>query len=230
MSTETRGLPPRIPLIGRTDDLAAVQEWLGKASVVTVAGTGGIGKTALATVVADAVAAHYADGVMFVDLAKISEPLFIPAALALALGFTAGGEDPLAEVIHAQEGQRKLLLIDNCEHLLPSIAGVIDRLSTGLEGVRILPTSREPLRIRGEHMYLWLRDTGSRDTLTTHALNDHAGARRLTLFGVGAPPLSSEPSPTLGQHNQEVLSRLLGLTLKRITVLADAGIIGDRAV
>src|SRR5262249_3729158 len=120
---------------------------------VTVVGTGGIGKTALATAVAHAVVVDYHDGISFVDLAKIFAAEFIPAALAFALGLRASAEDPLAEVIHALEGQQKLLLIDNCEHLLPSIAGVIDRLSTSLEGVRILTTSREPLRIRDEQVY-----------------------------------------------------------------------------
>jgi predicted ATPase/DNA-binding winged helix-turn-helix (wHTH) protein len=147
------GLPPKIPLIGRVNDLAAVQERLSKNSVVTVAGTGGIGKTVLATAAAHGVAARYPDGVSFIDLAKISAVQFIPTALAFALGLTTGGEDPLAGVIHALEGQRRLLLIDNCERLLPAIAGAIDRLSTNLEGVRILATSREPLRIRDEYVY-----------------------------------------------------------------------------
>jgi predicted ATPase len=145
--------PTKIPLIGRADDLAAVRGRLSKGPVVTLVGTGGIGKTALATAAAHAVAADYPDGISFVDLAKISAAEFIPAAVALALGLRTSGRDPLAEVIHALEGQRKLLLIDNCEHLLPSVAGAIDRLSTGLEDVRILATSREPLRIRDEHVH-----------------------------------------------------------------------------
>ena len=150
---EARGLPPKITLMGRTEDLTAVQACLSKRTVVTVVGTGGIGKTALATAVGHAVAADYADGISFVDLARISTAEFIPTAFALALGLRTSGDDPLAEVIHELTGQRKLLLIDNCEHLLPSVAGVIDRFSTSLESVRILATSREPLRIRDEQIY-----------------------------------------------------------------------------
>ncbi|WP_292364374.1 winged helix-turn-helix domain-containing protein [Mesorhizobium sp.] len=153
ISIGTVGLPAKIRLIGRVDESRDVPERLTRNSVVTVSGTGGIGKTALATNVAHAVAAQFPDGVMFVDLAQISDPQLIPAALALALGLATGGSEPLAGIIHALEGQRRLLLIDNCEHLLPAAASVIDRLSANLECLRILATSREPLRIRGECVY-----------------------------------------------------------------------------
>jgi predicted ATPase/DNA-binding winged helix-turn-helix (wHTH) protein len=147
------GLPPKSPIIGRAEELAAVQELLNRSSVVTIVGTGGIGKTVLATAAAHAVGTHYADGVSFVDLAKISAAQFIPTALALALGLTTCGEDPVEGIIHGLDGQRRLLLIDNCEHLLPSVAGVVERLSIGLENVQILATSREPLRTRDEVLH-----------------------------------------------------------------------------
>ena len=76
------GLPPKIPLIGRADDLAAVQEWLSKNSVVTVAGTGGIGKTALAASAARAVAPEYPDGAHRTDRGRLDRTRFFVIARA----------------------------------------------------------------------------------------------------------------------------------------------------
>jgi DNA-binding winged helix-turn-helix (wHTH) protein len=98
-----RGLPSKILLIGRADDLATVQGWRRQGPVVTVVGTGEIGKTAFET--AHVVAAEYPDGISFVDLAKISAAEFISVALLFSLGLRTGGEDPLTEIIHALEGQ-----------------------------------------------------------------------------------------------------------------------------
>jgi DNA-binding winged helix-turn-helix (wHTH) protein len=99
-------LPPMIPLIGRADNLVAVQEWLSENSVVTVVGPGGIEKTVLAIAAAHAVAAHYPHGVWVVDLAKISAVQFIPTELAFALGLRTGSDDPLAGTILALQGRR----------------------------------------------------------------------------------------------------------------------------
>jgi predicted ATPase/DNA-binding winged helix-turn-helix (wHTH) protein len=212
ISMGARGLPPKIPLIGRADDLAAVQGWLSENPLVTVVGTGGIGKTVLAAAAAHLVAADYPDGISFVDLAKISAAEFIPAALALALGLRASGEEPLAEVIHALEGQRKLLLIDNCEHLLPSVAGVIDRLSTNLEGLRILATSREPLRIRDERVYR-LNPLKS-DSRVSPTASEASAYPAVELFVTRAFERTGyEPSDTDAPSVAEICRRLDGIPL-----------------
>lgn len=146
-------LPPRIPLFGRAPDLALISELQATSAVVTVVGEGGIGKTAVAIAAAHAAARACANGAAFIDLARIGDPQFLPAAIAFALGLGMTGADPLASVIHALRLQQKVLLIDNCEHLLPATAAAVDRLAAQLGGVRILATSREPLRIRDERVY-----------------------------------------------------------------------------
>lgn len=94
-----------------------------------------------------------ADGAAFIDLATISDPQFVPAVLATALGLGMTGGDPLASVLHALRLQQRILLFDNCEHLLAAAAAAVDRLVRNLDGVRILTTSREPLRIRSERVH-----------------------------------------------------------------------------
>ena len=120
---------------------------------MSIVGAGGIGKTTVAIAAAHAAARERADGAAFIDLATISDAQFVPAAIASALGLGMTGGDPLASVVHALKSQQKVLLFDNCEHLLPAVAAAVDRLARHLDDVRILTTSREPLRIRGERVH-----------------------------------------------------------------------------
>lgn len=148
------GLPAGAARIfGRADAIEAVRGDLDESRLVSIVGAGGIGKTTVAIAAAHAAAQKRAHGAAFIDLAAISDPQFIPAAIASALGLGVTGGDPLAGVMYALTGQQKVLLFDNCEHLLPAVAGVVDRLARHLGEVRILATSREPLRIRGERVH-----------------------------------------------------------------------------
>ena len=146
--------PARITRIfGRTDAIDAIRRDLDTSRVVSIVGAGGIGKTTVAIAATHAAARERADGSAFVDLATISDSQFVPTAIAYAVGLGVTGGDPLSGVVHALKLQHKVLLFDNCEHLLPAVAAAVDRLARHLDDVCILTTSREPLRIRGERVH-----------------------------------------------------------------------------
>ena len=139
----------RTSIFGRAGAIDVIGRELDCSPLVSIVGAGGIGKTTVAI----AAARTRAEQAAFIDLATISQPQFIPAAIAAALGLGMTGGDPLANVIYALKFQKTVLLIDNCEHLLPAVAADVDRLVAHLDDARILATSREPLRIRGERVH-----------------------------------------------------------------------------
>jgi predicted ATPase/DNA-binding winged helix-turn-helix (wHTH) protein len=140
-------------IFGRADAIDTVRRDLDESRLVSIVGAGGVGKTTVAIAAAHAAARERLDGAAFIDLATIGDAQFVPAAIASALGLGMAGADPLASVVHALKSRQKVLLFDNCEHLLPAVAAAVDRLVRQLDGVRILTTSREPLRIRGERVH-----------------------------------------------------------------------------
>jgi predicted ATPase/class 3 adenylate cyclase len=137
--------------IGREPELAELSQLLGTTRQLTLAGPGGCGKTRLALALAGQVLGTYPDGVWLVELAGLSDPGLVPQAVASALGVPEQAGRPLTETLAAYlEERRVLLLLDNCEHLVGACATLAEALLRACPDLRLLVTSREPLRIPGE--------------------------------------------------------------------------------
>ncbi|MQA14656.1 MAG: AfsR/SARP family transcriptional regulator [Pseudonocardiaceae bacterium] len=150
--------PPVTPpssFVGRADALASLPALLDRARIVTLTGAGGAGKTRLATELARRVAERYADGVRRVELAPVRDPYAVTVAVASTLGIARQGSEPLADqLVTALRPRQALLLLDNCEHVLPAAADLVERLATGCPRLSVLATSRERLSVSGEHVWL----------------------------------------------------------------------------
>ncbi len=145
---------PLTELIGREEDVREVIARLASARLVTLTGTGGVGKTRLTIQVAQELAEDYVDGVAFVELAALSDPALVPQAAASALGIKEEAGSPLAEtLVVALRTKQLLLVLDNCEHLLDGSAALADAILRQCAGVRILATSRQALGVRGETVW-----------------------------------------------------------------------------
>jgi len=140
--------------VGRGQAVDEVAAQLGQNRLVTLTGPGGAGKTRLAGEVARALAGRFADGVWLAELAAVRDPAQVAAAVGTALGIrelpSVAAADALA---HALAQRQLLLVLDNCEHVIGAAAELCGRLLLGADDVRVLATSREPLRIAGEARY-----------------------------------------------------------------------------
>jgi predicted ATPase len=150
------GLPVQLTsLIGREAEIAEVAALLDESAVrlLTLTGPGGTGKTRLALAVAERVATKFADGVSFVSLAPLSDPAFVGSAIVHQLGVREAAGQVLIDRLQTYlAGKRLLLVLDNFEHLLPAAPLVADLLKM-CPSLRVLATSRAPLRLSGEHIY-----------------------------------------------------------------------------
>ena len=141
-------------LIGRTAAVARLRDLTSAYRVVTLTGPGGIGKSSLALQVARGVVDEFADGGWLVELASLSDPTLAPAAVAGVLNLPLGSNSATPESVARAIGDKKLLLVlNNCEHLVGAVAILAETLLTLCAHITIIATSREILRIQGEHVY-----------------------------------------------------------------------------
>lgn len=146
---------PSTALIGRTREVATLCEMLSGATIrlLTLTGPPGTGKTRLSIDVAARLQDTFADGVCFVSLALIRDPALAPLTIAQALGVRIAGSQPPDETLKLfLHDKHLLLLLDNFEHLLPSAALVVELLAAAPR-LAVLVTSRELLRLSGEHAF-----------------------------------------------------------------------------
>ena len=137
------------PLVGRAPIMATVVAELDRHRLITIVGPGGVGKSALARAVGDAVADR-PRRLCFVDLTTIGSADLLPAAVASALDVAVLSRDPVRNLVAFLADQDVLLVLDNCEHVIDAVASLVTELIERATGVQVLATSREPLRISME--------------------------------------------------------------------------------
>jgi predicted ATPase/class 3 adenylate cyclase len=149
-------LPQQIStFIGRDEETAEVKRLLARSRLLTLVGIGGIGKTRLALQAAADAHDAYPDGVWFVELASIADPLLVPSSVAQVLSVQERAGTELAQTLANHLKTRRLLLVlDNCEHMIAACAALAASFLEAAPEIRILASSREPLQIAGEQIYV----------------------------------------------------------------------------
>jgi predicted ATPase/class 3 adenylate cyclase len=209
-------LPRQVtPLIGRDDVLAEVEPLVLERPLVSLVGTGGIGKTRVALQAGADLLDGSGDGVWLVELATLTDASLLVNTVASTFGLREQGERPMLEVLLQYLRPRHLLLIlDTCEHLIEEVARVTDAILRAAPQVRILATSREPLRIAAEYVYRVpsLAVAPSGDSLTAENALQYGA---IALFAErarvsdGKFTLSDESAPIVA----EICRRLDGIAL-----------------
>jgi predicted ATPase len=147
--------PPVSSLIGREAELAELQTTLKAHRLVTLTGVGGVGKTRLALEVAARLADDFPDGVWVFELASVSDHGAVPDAVAAVLGITQQpGKSVTDSIAAALEGMMRLLVFDNCEHVVDSVADLVEAILAASATVTILATSREGVGVADEQLWL----------------------------------------------------------------------------
>jgi predicted ATPase/DNA-binding winged helix-turn-helix (wHTH) protein len=153
-ASENHNLPAQLTrLVGRANELGCLRSKMEAGRLLSIVGPPGVGKTAIALSLAESLLPSYRHGVWFVDLASITDGTLVPSALTAALPIDVRSTDILPGIAGALRYRQTLLIFDNCEHVIEGAAAAASALLKGAPDVRIITTSREPLRIEGEQVF-----------------------------------------------------------------------------
>jgi predicted ATPase/DNA-binding winged helix-turn-helix (wHTH) protein len=198
---ENGNLPSRLMrMVGRDDAVHEVLDQLLGQRFVTITGPGGIGKTTVAVSVGHRLLTEFDGAVRYFDLGPVHNSLLVPGVVASALGLAVQPDDPLRGIIAFLRDARMLVVFDSCEHVIDSMAELAEEIFEKAPLVHILATSRESLRVEGEHVYRLpcfdsppdTEDVSSKQALRFPAVQlfvERAGAseRRYVLSDADAP-------------------------------------------
>lgn len=139
-------------IFGRADAIASLRRDLDQSRLVSIVGPGGVGKTTVAVAVAEQALEAFSEGVWLIDLSALKDPARAPNAIAEVFGLQANSADLLSALCEFLRNRQTLLVLDSCEHVIEGVASCADRILASAAGVRLLVTSREPLRLAKERV------------------------------------------------------------------------------
>jgi predicted ATPase len=198
--------PPPTTLIGREAELGELETALKAHRLVTLTGVGGVGKTRLALELAARTADNFPDGAFVIELAAVGDPAAVPDAIAAVLGVMQQPGLTVAEsVAGALEGRSRLLVFDNCEHLLDAAADMIEAILLRSSTIKVLATSREGLGLADEQ--LWPVPS------LVHTGIDSAAAALFMERALAVAPSVSLAKPDNASAVIEICGRLDGIPL-----------------
>ncbi len=223
-------------LFGREHDLSALPQSVLMHRLVSIVGSGGIGKTSLAKAVAAQLQTAFADGVWLVDLAALADGTQLTPVIARTLNVTLGAGASTDALAKAVLQQHLLMVLDNCEHLLLPVSTLAATLLAAAPKLHLLTTSQEPLKLPGEHVYrvgTLALPTGAMLALPPIAMfaqARHAGAVRL----FEARARQADMRFTLTEHNIEavidICTQLEGVALAIELAAARVALLGVHGV
>jgi predicted ATPase/DNA-binding winged helix-turn-helix (wHTH) protein len=218
-------------VIGRGDIIATAVSRLSHHRLLTIVGPGGIGKTTVALASAEATRASCPDGVWFIGLSTILDAALVPGAVGATLGMPPSNIDPLTALGGWLRDRHLLIVLDCCEHVVSAAAAVAEAALRRAPGVRILATSREPLRAEGEWL-LRLPSLGVPSASTLLSATEALGFSAVELFKERATAaaedfaLSDDDVP----YVLEICRRLDGMPLALELAAAQINVFGVKGL